>query len=100
MKIQAVIAQVTSRKAINAKGVPVTYYSAFALDAEPNPMLRFPGQIEFQPSEDEIKEKGIAEGEAFDLAIMSIINLRNGVPVCQVKIARPGSVGAAAASKK
>lgn len=99
MKINAVIAQVTSRKATNAKGAPVTYYSAFALDAEPNPLLRFPGQIEFQPSEDEIKERGIVEGAQFDLAIMAITNLRNGIPVCQVRLALPGSVGSAVGKK-
>lgn len=100
MKIQAVIAQVTSRKATSAKGTPVTYYSAFAIDAEPNPLLRYPGQIEFQPNEDEIKERGIIEGACFDLSIMAITNLRNGIPVCQVRLAVPGSVGAAAAGKK
>ncbi|HBJ83511.1 MAG TPA: hypothetical protein DDZ88_06510 [Verrucomicrobiales bacterium] len=77
----------------NAKGQPVTYYSAFALDAEPNPLLRYPGQIEFQPSEEEIKDKGIVEGANFSLFIMGINNLRNGIPVCQVKLAVPGSVG-------
>ena len=100
MKIQAVIAQVTSRNAISAKGNPVTYYSAFALDAEPNPMLRFPGQIEFQPSEAEIKEKGIIEGAEFEMSIMGITNLRNGIPVCQVKIVKSGSVGSVLAGKK
>ncbi len=37
LQFKAYIANVTSRKALNAKGQPVTYYSAFAVDAEPNP---------------------------------------------------------------
>lgn len=86
LQFKAYIAQVTSRKAINAKGQPVTYFSAFAVDAEPNPSLRFPGQVEFQPSEDEIKEMHIVEGAQFDLAIMQVTNLRNGIPVVQAKL--------------
>jgi hypothetical protein len=86
LKFKAFIAQVTSRKALNGKGQPVTYYSAFAVDAEPNPSLRFPGQVEFQPSEEEIKTLNICEGAEFDLSIMQVTNLRNGVPVVQAKL--------------
>lgn len=87
LKFKAYIANVTSRKAQNAKGQPVTYYSAFALDMEPNPAMRYPGQVEFQPTEDEIKSLNIAEGAEFDLSIMQVLNLRNGVPVVQAKLA-------------
>lgn len=86
LQFKAYIANVTSRKALNAKGQPVTYYSAFAVDAEPNPALRFPGQVEFQPTEDEIKTMNICEGAMFDFAIMQVTNLRNGVPVVQAKL--------------
>lgn len=86
MNISAVIAQVTTRKATRQNGSPVTYYSAFAVDAEPNPLLRFPGQIQFNPTEEEIKERSICEGAAFKLHIMQILELRNGIPVCQVKL--------------
>lgn len=86
LQLKAAIAQMTSRKATSAKGLPVTYYSAFALDCEPNPLLRFPGQIEFQPNEDEIKALSIAEGAVFDMMILQVVNLRNGIPVCQVKL--------------
>lgn len=86
LKFQATIAQVTSRKVTNGKGQNVTYYSAFALDNEPNPLLRFPGQVEFQPNEEEIKTLNICEGAQFDLSIMQVLNLRNGVPVVQAKL--------------
>jgi hypothetical protein len=87
LQFKAYIAQVTSRKAVNAKGQAVTYFSAFAVDMEPNPALRYPGQVEFQPTEDEIKTLNICEGAQYDLNILSITNLRNGIPVVQAKLA-------------
>lgn len=99
MNISAVIAQVTTRKATRANGTPVTYYSAFALDAEPNPLLRFPGQIQFNPTEEDIKERNICEGAAFKLHIMQILELRNGIPVCQVKLETPPQTTEAATAK-
>jgi hypothetical protein len=71
---------------VTAKGNPVTYFSAFAVDMEANPALRFPGQVEFQPTEEEIKTLNICEGAVFDLAILQVTNLRNGVPVVQAKL--------------
>ncbi|MES2505400.1 MAG: hypothetical protein V4599_01775 [Verrucomicrobiota bacterium] len=85
MKIEAVASQVTSRQYVNQKGVQSTYYDAFFLDAEADPMKRFPGQIQTKPTEEEIKRLSIAEGSKFTLHIMQIQEVRNGVPICVVK---------------
>ncbi len=86
MNIEAVISQVTSRKTVNQKGQEVVYYDAFCLDLEPDPLKRYPGQISFKPTLDEIKEKGIVEGAKYTIHILGFQDLRNGVPVCQVKL--------------
>ena len=85
MKIEAVVNQVQSRQYVNQKGVAQTYYDAYFLDAEPDPMKRFPGQIQTKPTEEEIKRLLIAEGAKFTLHIMQIQEVRNGIPICAVK---------------
>lgn len=94
MKIEAVASQVVSRPYTNQKGVTSTYYDAFWLDAEPDPMKRFPGQIQTKPNEDEIKRLNIAEGSKFTLHIMQIQEVRSGVPVCVVKYETTGKKAA------
>lgn len=90
MKIEAQITQVTSREYTRGNGTKTTYFDAFALDAEPDPMKRFPGQIQLKPTEEEIKRLNIAEGARFTLHIMQIQEVRNGVPICSVKYEAPG----------
>lgn len=85
MRIEAQAVQVTSRPYTNQKGVTTTYYDAFWLDTEPDPMKRFPGQIQTKPSEDELKRLAICEGSRFTLHIMQVMELRNGVPIMNVK---------------
>lgn len=85
MKIEAVASQVTSRQYTNQKGVQSTYFDAFFLDAEADPMKRFPGQIQTKPTEEEVKRLSICEGAKFTLHIMQIQEVRNGVPICVVK---------------
>lgn len=89
MKIEAVASQVVSRPYTNQKGITNTYYDAFFLDAEPDPMKRFPGQIQTKPSEEEIKRLNICEGARFTLHIMQIQEVRSGVPICVVKYEAP-----------
>lgn len=95
MKIEAVASQVTSRQYVNQKGVTSTYYDAFFLDAEADPMKRFPGQIQTKPTEDEVKRLSICEGAKFTLHIMQVQEVRNGVPVCVVKYEAPATKKAA-----
>lgn len=89
MKIEAVASQVVSRPYTNQKGITSTYFDAYFLDAEPDPMKRFPGQIQTKPTEEEVKRLSIAEGSKFTLHIMQIQEVRNGVPVCVVKYEAP-----------
>jgi hypothetical protein len=86
LKFRAYIAQVTSRKATDKVGRPVLYYSAVAMDMEPNPGMRYPGQVEFQTNEDEIKTLNICEGAEFEMNILNIVAVRNGIPVVQAKL--------------
>lgn len=89
MKIEAYINTVTPREYVRQNGTKTTYYDAFALDAEPDPTKRFPGQIHLKPTEEEIKRLSIAEGARFTLHIMQILEVRNGVPIMQVKYEAP-----------
>lgn len=67
MKIEAVAVQVTSRPYQRQNGTTQTYYDAFFMNAEADPMKRFPGQIQVKPTEEEIKRLSIAEGARFIL---------------------------------
>lgn len=88
MKLHAVVTQVTARKYAGKDGTERTYFDAFLMDAEPNPLDRFPGQIAFKPTADEVKEFSIVEGAQLEAKIMQVLELRNGVPVCQLRIKR------------
>ncbi len=86
MKIEAVVVQMTARKYTNMKGVENTYYDAFLMDAEPNPMNRFPGQVQIKPTADDVKTHDLCEGRTVTAHIMQVLELRNGIPIMQVKL--------------
>jgi len=95
MKIEAVANLVNGREYTKQNGQKSTYYDAFFLDAEPDPLKRFPGQIQTKPTEEEIKRLNICEGARFTLHIMQIQEVQNGVPVCVVKYEAPATKKAA-----
>ena len=86
MKIEAVVVQLTTRKYTGRTGVENTYYDAYLMDAEPNPMNRFPGQLLIRPHADDVAKHTITEGRKLTAHIMAVQELRNGVPVCQVRL--------------
>ena len=86
MKIEAVVVQMTARKYTGRSGVEQTYYDAYLMDAEADPMHRFPGQLNIKPTADDVKNHDICEGRKLTAHIMSVLELRNGIPVCQVRL--------------
>lgn len=68
MKIEAVCTRVTSRPYTNQRGVTMTYYDATWMDAEADPMKRFPGLVYTKPTEEDIKTHCIGEGSRLSLA--------------------------------
>lgn len=73
----------TARKYTNQKGVENTYYDAFLMDAESNTMDRFRGQLQIKPT---VGTHSLCEGRKVTAHIMQVLELRNGIPVCQVKL--------------
>lgn len=86
MKIEAVVVQMTARKYTNQKGIENTYYDAFLMDAESNPMDRFPGQVQIKPTAEDVAAHSLCEGRKVTAHIMQVLELRNGIPVCQVRL--------------
>lgn len=86
MKMEAVVVQMTARKYTGRSGVEQTYYDAFLIDAEPNPMVRFPGQVNIKPTREDVEKHSIVEGRKLTAHIMQVLELRNGIPVCQVRL--------------
>ena len=100
MKIEAVVVQMAARKYTNNKGVENTYYDAFLMDSEPNPLDRFPGQVQIKPTAEDVAAHSLCEGRKVTAHIMQVLELRNGIPVCQVKLkSEPSPLPSKPASK-
>ncbi len=91
MKIEAVCTRVTSRPYTNQRGVTTTYYDATWMDAEADPMKRFPGLVYTKPTEEDIKTHCIGEGSRLTMHVLKVLEVRNGDPLVIPKYEAPQS---------
>lgn len=90
MKIEAVCIKVKDRPYTNQKGVTTTYFDAAFMDAEADPLKRFPGMVHTKPQGDDVKTFNICQGARLTLHITKVLELRNGDPVVEVTYEVPG----------
>lgn len=86
MTFKGVVTQVRTQKATTQKGQAVTYRDVFLAELEANPMKRLQSEVCIRPNDDEALRFDFSEGKEFDIFVLQVLEVRNGVPVVRARV--------------